>query len=196
MCQLIETIQCINRVAQNLSYHQRRVNRSQSLLWDTFCDIDLCHELAKYEIPDGLVRCRIVYAKTIETVEFFDYKLRNIQSLKLVYDNTIDYNLKFNNRDKLNELALKKGECDEVIIVKNGLITDTTFTNICFFDGLRWFTPATPLLRGTKRELLLEKGIIHEAEIVPGDLSRYSKVMLINAMLDFDESRSIDMRIM
>lgn len=35
-------------------------------------------------------------------------------------------------------LAAQKGDCDEIIIIKNGLVTDTSFTNIAIYkDGKR-----------------------------------------------------------
>ena len=79
------------------------------------------------------------------------------------------------------------GDCDEIIIVKNGLITDTSFTNLALFDGNRWLTPKPPLLLGPKRAQLLEAGIIEEAELTLEDLRKAEKVSLFNAMIDFGE---------
>jgi len=167
------------------------MNNAQTLLFGKSLGINLAKELRSYEIPLGLVRCRVLYVQSIEVVEFFPYQPRRINSLKLVYDDSIDYSLKYNNRDTLNRLVQMKGNCDEILIVKNGYITDTSYTNICFYDGTHWHTPSAPLLKGTKREQLIEKGIIIEAEIKPDDLLKYSNAMLINAMLDFDEKNGV-----
>jgi len=72
------------------------------------------------------------------------------------------------------------------LIVKNSLITDTSIANIAFFDSIRWVTPALPLLKGTTREKLLREGKIFEENIHVDDLERFSKVALMNAMIDFD----------
>lgn len=69
-------------------------------------------------------------------------------------------------------LAAQKGDCDEIIIIKNGLVTDTSFTNIAIYKHGMWLTPKHPLLLGTKRAALLEKGIIQEADITVDDLMK------------------------
>ncbi len=37
---------------------------------------------------------------------------------------------------------------DEVIVEKDGYLTDTTIANIAFFDGKRWITPKIHYLEG------------------------------------------------
>jgi 4-amino-4-deoxychorismate lyase len=149
-------------------------------------------------IPDNLsdevYKCRIIYNPDIESIEFKKYTLKKIQTLKLVECNDIEYSYKFADRSALNELKKRKGICDEILIVKNGFITDTTFSNIIFFDGREWITPSTPLLKGTKRERLLNEGKIREAQIRVKDLQNFQSGKLINAMLDFDNSESIDIK--
>ena len=107
--------------------------------------------------------------------------------MKLVEDNEIDYSFKSTDRACLNSLAAQKGDCDEVLIVKNGLLTDTSFTNVAVFDGERWLTPKHPLLLGTKRASLLERQVIKEADISVETLMNAQKVSLINAMIDLGE---------
>ena len=46
--------------------------------------------------------------------------------------------------------------------MKQGLLTDTSIANIALSDGTHWYTPAHPLLKGTKRAALLEEGILQE----------------------------------
>jgi 4-amino-4-deoxychorismate lyase len=87
----------------------------------------------------------------------------------------------------------KKGLADDVLIVKNGWITDTSFANILFFDGKRWLTPEKPLLKGTQRENLLRQGLIFQANISPASLPDFSKARLINAMIRFEDE--IDVKI-
>ena len=82
----------------------------------------------------------------------------------------------------------------DILIVKKEFITDTSFSNIIFFDGDNWITPSTPLLEGTKRKELLEKNIISEQEIKFSDLKNFKKAILINAMLDFDEIAEIEIK--
>jgi 4-amino-4-deoxychorismate lyase len=110
----------------------------------------------------------------------------------MVVDNEIDYQFKYTDRARLEELK-RRTKADEILIVKNGYITDTSFSNIIFFDWEnKWVTPATPLLKGTKRKELLEKGMIHEKEIRPYDLKDFTKARLINAMLDIEDGEEIE----
>ena len=74
-------------------------------------------------------------------------------------------------------------ENDDILIVRRGLLTDTSIANIALFDGKDWFTPKLPLLRGTCRTALIDNGIIKEKDIRPEELSSYSFVRLFNAMI-------------
>jgi 4-amino-4-deoxychorismate lyase len=52
-------------------------------------------------------------------------------------------------------------------------------------------TPSTPLLPGTARARLLQEGAIVQDEIKVRDLGRFTKVAIINAMVDLDEANTI-----
>jgi 4-amino-4-deoxychorismate lyase len=95
----------------------------------------------------------------------------------------LDYHLKYADRSALNKLAELRGDCDEILIVKDGQITDTSFSNVVFTDGQQFVTPSSYLLPGTMRAALLQSGAITEAPIRTGDLQQFSHVTLINAML-------------
>jgi len=82
-------------------------------------------------------------------------------------------------------------DCDEILIIKQNLITDTSFSNITFFDGTRWITPSSPLLAGTMRSFLIQKQVIVEKEIRVTDLKDFEKARLINAMLPFESGSDI-----
>ena len=65
----------------------------------------------------------------------------------------------------------------------------STFVNMInnkIYDGYTWFTPAHPLLRGTKRAELLNKQLIVEKDIAQVHLNDYSHIMLFNAMIDWE----------
>lgn len=179
----LETIKALDGKLFNLSYHQKRYESVLKSL-----GINDFKNLKEYLNPptSGLYRCRLVYDEKNISVTYHKYKKREIKSLKLVYDDKINYSKKSTNRDELNNLFEKREECDEVLIVKNTLITDTTIANVAFYkDGL-WYTPKEPLLEGTTRARLLDEGKIIEKDIRVNDLKNYSKLALMNAMLDFD----------
>ena len=137
---------------------------------------------------DGIYKCRITYAENVLAVEFEKYTRRNIQSLKIVHDDGIDYAYKYENKQPLLSLREQRDQCDDILIVKKGKVTDTSFSNIAFLDGKRWVTPSSPLLKGTKRDYLLAAGIIMEEELTVRDIPFFQKAALINAMLELGET--------
>jgi 4-amino-4-deoxychorismate lyase len=132
----------------------------------------------------GLFRCRVTYSKSIDKIEFIPHEYRTVESLKLVEDNEIDYSYKYSDRENLNRLYEKRGACDDILIVKNGCITDSLTANPIFYDGAIWWTPDTPLLPGTQRAMLIEEGKIMVCRITTKNLHKYQKVGLINALQD------------
>ena len=188
MYPLVESMKLKNGLIQNLEYHQSRLNRSMNELFPEAEKIDLISEISIPEnCTSGIFKLRVLYCQTIDKIEIEPYQFRSIQSLKVVYHESIDYHLKYTDRETLLELYAQRAGCDDIIIVKKGFVTDSFATNLLFFDGISWFTPSTPLMKGTKRQLLLEQGIIVEKEIRAVDIRNYQKVGLINAMIDFEE---------
>lgn len=171
----------------NTTFHNVRFRRSAKEVfgWNT----ESLEELIRIpkEAQTGLYKCRIIYGSCIERIEFHPYRLRPIQSLKIVAGDDIDYSYKFENREAIERLFRLCGECDDVLIIKNGYITDTSIANIAFYDGIKWITPSSPLLKGTQREKLLSEGRIVEDDIKPLDLGVFKKARLFNAMIDFGE---------
>ena len=80
---------------------------------------------------------------------------------------------------------MHKREQDEILITRNGLLTDTSIANIALFNGKEWHTPKHPLLKGVQRAALIDKHLIREKEITVDQLFNYSQICLFNAMIDF-----------
>lgn len=188
--QFVETIKMANGKPSNLPYHQARMERTIRHFFPNLA-LNAMPSLQNLITPNenmSLVKARVVYgADGVELIEYAPYSMRPIRSLQVVYDDTISYSYKSCDRSQLNALAAKKGDCDEIIIVKNNLVTDTSFTNLAISDGNCWLTPRQPLLLGTKRASLLDQGFIKEADITAYDLKRAERVRLFNAMIDFGE---------
>lgn len=188
MCQFVETICIENGKPRNLSYHVQRLNLTMRTFFPESKAIGE-HELLT-DIPNvqGLQKARVVYDENgIAECSFAPYTIRKINSIAIVEDNDISYSWKSTDRSALMRLREKAPDYDEVIIIKNGCVTDTSYTNLCFFDGKEWLTPDTPLLRGTMRQKLLDEGIIREARILKTDLHKFQSVSLINAMMSLGE---------
>lgn len=195
MYRFIESICIIDGMIRNLEFHQERMRRSCY----KFLGIDTVRDLEKTifsnKIPaEGQYKCRIVYGSEIESVEFVPYRIKPVHSIRLIENNQIEYAHKFLDR-KPFELLLDSVTEDEILIVRKGQVTDTSFSNILFFDGENWITPSSYLLNGTMRQSLLKSGEITEEEVNPKDLNRFISCKLINAMMGPDESPDLDISI-
>jgi len=84
-----------------------------------------------------------------------------------------------------------RGVCDEILVVKNGMITDTSFSNIIFLKKGTWYTPEYPLLPGTRRADYLQKNQIFPQVIKPEDLGQYEEARLINSMRSLEDADPI-----
>ena len=179
----LETIKAVDGKIYHIEYHQQRYESVlASLGVKTFVNLyDNLHPPS-----DGLYRCRVVYTKETLDVSYFPYEKKEIKSLKILHDNCIQYDKKYENRDAINTLFSKKESANDILIVKNNKVTDTSIANIAFYDGEKWLTPKTPLLEGTTRKRLLQEGKIFLHDIYVKDLKKYKKLALLNAMIDFD----------
>jgi len=180
----LETIKAVDGVLFHIEYHQRRY---EAVLQSY--GITQKRELAAIlDAPqEGLYRCRVVYdLEGNITCSYHPYSKRNISRLKLLFADELEYSKKYANRDALDALFAQREACDDVVIVKNGLLCDTTIANIALFDTQQWVTPKTPLLEGTTRERLLESGFLISKDIGVEDLQEYTQIALMNAMIDFD----------
>lgn len=187
MCQFIETIKLFNSNYLNLEYHQKRVNLTQERFFGK-CNIDLESILPNQEnISDGCFKCRVVYGRGVESIGINKYSIRKIDSLKLISSNGIEYNYKFSNRKIFDNLKKYCNGSEEILIIKNYFVTDTSYSNIALYKNGIWYTPESYLLNGTKRQFYLNKGIIKETKITVDKIFDYEKVSLINSMLDLGE---------
>lgn len=184
MCQVyFESIRVVDGNVLNLDFHQRRVDKTSA--------IKLADIISTMSLPqDGVHKLRISYthAAVLHT-EISKYVPKRIDTLKVVHDDSIDYSLKSEDRSALNRLYELRDGHDDVLIIKNGMVTDTSFCNILFSDGAKWVTPGTPLLEGTCRARLVQEGKVCVEDISVERLFKYKYYMLVNAMLDFDLQR-------
>jgi 4-amino-4-deoxychorismate lyase len=187
MYQLIETIRLENGKYNNLFYHEQRMNRSMKLLHGVESLFNLEEFLLTQPKPEeGLYKCRLTYDEHSKEVEFEPYQRKKIESLRIVEHNHISYEFKFKDRSKLEKLYGFRNGCDDILIVKKGLVTDTFSANIVFRKGKQWFTPWDPLLKGTMRHYLLERDKVIAEEITVKDIYHFDTFKLINAMVLFD----------
>jgi len=190
---LLETIKIKNRTIFNIQYHNERFNRARQELFQCsdILDLEESIELA-LQLDSGMIKCRVLYRQEIERIEYHPYGLPKISSLKKVHTDNIDYSFKYEDRSALIKLLSLRTSCDDILIIKQGRITDTSFCNIVFFDGSKWITPRNPLLKGTKRAKLLQEHKIIEDDVYNTDLKHFKHAGLINSMIDLEDRIWID----
>lgn len=187
MCRFIETI-CINDgVIENLSAHNERMNNTIRVHYGSSVMPVSLKDFITAEGCKGRTRCRVEYTSAVEKVEYFPYSIREVKSLQLVNDDMAEYSFKYADRSVLDRNFSLRDNADDVVIVRSGMLTDTSIANIALYKEGKWFTPKYPLLKGTRRARLLAEGIIEEDIIMADSLHKYEKIRLFNAMISFGE---------
>lgn len=183
---LIETIRVTDGRYCNAPMHLQRMERSVRELYGCASPlVELPPVPATYS--SGAVKCRILYGKEIGSLEFDSYRPREVKTLRLVEGGDMDYHLKYADRSRLDALRALRGDCDDIVILRDGIVTDTSYSNLLFLSDNGVFTPAVPLLCGTMRQSLIERGAaetlsISGEELLSGAYHIHS-VLMINAML-------------
>lgn len=187
MSQFIESIKVEDQEIFLLELHQKRVNQTFSHFGkEGSIDLAKIYKNLQHD-EDGLFKLRISYDldKRVRT-QMIPYAIPEIQGFQLVENNSFDYSFKFEDRKELDKMKMKS-KAEEIIIVKNNHITDTSFSNLLFLKGKDWFTPNSFLLNGVQRQHLLKQKKIKEAEITLQNIKQFSHFQLINALNDFDD---------
>ena len=183
MFPLFESICVINGKILNQKWHQIRYQKAYKKYFGKVSQFNLLDQVyIPKEFKKGRVKLKVLYGEKEREIHFEQYTFKIINTIRLVHTINLEYSLKLRQRGKLNELFAKKGNCDDVIIVRNGLITDSSYANLIFFDGSEWITPKVPLLEGTCRARLLASGKIKTGNIGIKELSAFKGFKLINAM--------------
>ena len=188
MYQFIESIKIKNGQAFLLNLHQQRVYQTFANFHHK-CIINLHALFSSLQPPQkGLYKWRFIYNLNGDFEhQFIPYSFTEIKDFELVENNEIDYSFKYLDRTHL-DIMKKQASTQEIVIVKKGFITDTTFSNLIFLKNGIWHTPKTFLLNGVQRFNLIHLGIIQETEINLEKLKEFSHFQIINAMNDFNSS--------
>lgn len=191
----LETIRLQDGKFHFLSYHQQRMDRTRSHFYKEVSPLILSDYLsvsAKYS--HGLYKVRVIYSDTILEVTYQAYTPRPVSTLRVVNADHVEYAFKYLDRSAINALYEQKGESDDILMIKDGLLMDTSYANIILSDGQYWYTPAQPLMMGTCRARLLERGEIIPADIYLDHLHEFKELRLINAMMNAEESPRVSVK--
>lgn len=182
----LETIYIRNGVVQNLQGHIQRMKETAAHFDFTAPALPEIAESIPLDLKNEKVKCRLLYRDKIFEIQFEKYLPKPVHKLKLV-EAAPDYSFKFADRQVLNEFLAHKGDCDEILIVRDGFITDSSYSNVVFRKNNEFYTPSTYLLNGTKRQKLLREKKIKEMEITVRNVFEFEELFFINAMLDVED---------
>jgi len=179
-----ETIKIDKGRAFHLDYHEQRIAKALSSV-----GFNPYFSLQQIIQPPSnkLLRCKIIYDNSRYNIEYFEYQQRTVVKLKLLTCNAISYKHKYTNRESIDKLFTCKEEADDILIVKNGYVTDTSIANIAFFSNGVWITPNSPLLEGTTRARLIDEKFLHVRDISVKDVISAQGFALLNAMIGFHQ---------
>ncbi len=200
MCHLLETIKIDNGLVCHIDYHNHRFNKSRRdlfgitekiLLQDVIAgkmpeDMSPAPNLAGENSPQ--VKCRITYDTEIRKVEFLPYQLPENLFLKVIHHDSIDYSYKYADRQLFDQFRKDCQKHEDILIVKQGFVTDISYANIILKEKDEWYTPDTPLLRGTKRQYYLDKLLIRQKPITLEEVYNGEELRIINAMIDLEDA--------
>jgi 4-amino-4-deoxychorismate lyase len=190
MSRFIESIRVENGTPLRLELHEQRVVSTYQSFFHCLPSWKLRDVVEQQRIPaEGVLKCRVTYGRDPESIGFEPYTISTIRSLKVVDGGDMDYKHKYADRQQLNMLFDQRNGRDDILILVNGLVTDTSFGNIAVMtESGQWHTPATYLLDGIMRRHLIETGRIFERHIDIRILRRYKRFRVINALRGWDTS--------
>jgi 4-amino-4-deoxychorismate lyase len=195
MYPLFESVCIENGEIQNGTYHESRFKSSFYAFFGFEAKYSLFDKVFFPRIDKSLkYKLKIKYNEIGTNWTIFEYLNTIPTGLLLLEDDEINYQLKYADRKQLNHLYQQKVNFEDVLIIKNGFITDATYSNILFTDGRKIVTPSTPLLHGTCRTRLLAEEKITESPIKADSIHTFESFQLINALNDFNENRWIPIK--
>ena len=189
MSQFFESIRVNDGIAENLSFHQARVHKTLQAFDASNSSIELASVIQELVLPtNGLFKLRISYdLNGNHQTKLTPYQFKQINQFALVDIKGHRYDYKYEKRDWIND-ALSQSGTDEIMMHDDGCIKDCSYTNIVFYDGVNWYTPASPLLEGTQRAKLIQEGVIIPKALHVKDIPNCIKFKCINAMIHWEDA--------
>jgi 4-amino-4-deoxychorismate lyase len=189
MNRFIETLCIQDGNPMHLFWHQARVDLTFRLCMSYAKPFSIEAVLEKQtDIPSsGKIKCTIEYGPDDHLVRWAMYEPKLIRTLKLVeIPNGFDYRFKYADRSMIDRLYAWRDDADDILMTRDGWITDTSYANIAFLKNDRWYTPAQPLLAGTTWKRLIAAGILIPRPIHRDEFDSFESWRVFNAMNDWD----------
>ena len=192
---LLESIRIQDGIPDLLPYHQERMDRSRRALYPKSPVLKLKKILEQIDLPGaGCFKLRLQYEAKLVAHELVPYAPTPVSSVRIIDADDLRYGRKYADRQAIKTHFARRGDCDEILMIQRGHVTDTSYANVALYDGSHWYTPAWPLLRGTRREKLIQEGTLRAYMIRERDLGNFEKMRLVNAMLPWGTGPEVGMK--
>jgi 4-amino-4-deoxychorismate lyase len=194
MC-LFESIRITNNEVPLLEYHQERVDRSIREFLKTNTSISL-NDCLKSRPRTGLYKARLTYSSKKHQVTYIPYIPKVIKRVGLfIIDKNVQYNYKLEDRSFLNGTEQFMTRFEDLLLVQNNLLTDSTYCNLALEKNGIWYTPKNPLLKGTERQRQLDNGKLNIEDIYIDEIQYFNHLKLFNAMNPFEVTPELPVNI-
>lgn len=182
MYPVFESIAVMDGKYLNVTGHLARMQETAKALWG----IDLPNDYLEQRLPlfsrEGLYKCRFMYNAECFDVEWRRYKPLYINQLVLTEVPNMAYAFKYTDRSEINSFSRTMGLETDVLFTRHGYLMDTSYCNVALYKHGAWYTPETPLLRGTERAIGLKQGVLKLARMHRDDLHQFERITLFNAL--------------
>ncbi len=192
MSLFFESILVRNGIPKHLHYHQNRVNRTYRDFYAAPPALDLESE---WSMPDRTpsshdLKARIIYNQNgvvDRSIEIYQRKPIYTLHVKRL-DDAQKYPFKSTNRTWIDESLIDLPEDADVLYERDGLILESSFTNIALLKNRVWYTPSQPIHRGTTLERFIAMGHLTPVDIHLAELADFEEIRLFNALLGWGRS--------
>jgi 4-amino-4-deoxychorismate lyase len=185
---LFESIRVDNGQIPLLNFHQKRVDISYSSVFKKVNTYNLQECIKPFLKKDGIQKCRFIYDDKKYRIEIIDYQIiepKRIGWLRI--DPNFNYSFKYYDRNFFNKIKESYSGFNEIILVKNDLITDSTYCNLIVYAKGKWIVPQTCLLNGVERTRIISAYNFPIEPITIDEFLSAKEYKLINAMRPFED---------
>ncbi len=184
MSRFIESIRFCNGKADNLALHQERVNVTFARHFVGSEVLSLEEIIAQHPHNEsGLFKLRLVYNSELLELEYQPYQHPQFRHYALYeIPDQFSYEYKSADRALFDKIGKLFPSSVLPLLVQKGCVTDSTFTNLIFSKNGEWYTPAGPLLFGTRLKNLLNAGRVKLREIRSDEIENYDYIIPVNAI--------------
>ncbi len=195
MSLFFESIKLQNGFPKHLHYHQARVDRTYLNYWGSSIKVNLEDIIARTprQTNAEVAKCKIIYNRDgVLSIHESGYTPKVVKKLKIIEIKPEEnYFFKSLDRKWIDEYSRKLSQETDTLFVRDGLVLESSYTNVALLKKGKWYTPSNPLHRGTTLERFVLSGHLIPDEIPVKNLVDFEELRLFNAVLGWRFGHSL-----